>query len=180
MSSLSAKQAADLIGVSIKTLHRWEAAGKIHPTRTAGGHRRYQVADLLGHQGESALTLGYARVSHPSQKVVLERQVQVLQSYCTQQGWNFEILKDMGSGIDTRKRDELIRDGLQILNAGRSHVGRPTFQHVGQLVECSQVFFSTFSQDGQHMRVWIRLPIVAFSFASLLATCPADTDDRCW
>ena len=145
MSSLSAKQAADLIGVSIKTLHRWEAAGKIHPTRTAGGHRRYQVADLLGHQGDSALTLGYARVSHLNQKAALERQVIVLESYCTQQGWNFEIIKDLGSGIDTRKRG--LKQLLKLIAAGE--VERLVLTHKDRLLRFgSDLVFSLCEQFG--------------------------------
>jgi excisionase family DNA binding protein len=37
--------AARLIGVSVDTLRRWEKAGKITSTRTAGGHRRYDLAE---------------------------------------------------------------------------------------------------------------------------------------
>jgi putative resolvase len=33
--------AADVLGVSIATLRRWEAAGKLAAEHTAGGHRRY-------------------------------------------------------------------------------------------------------------------------------------------
>ncbi|MCL2937086.1 MAG: MerR family DNA-binding transcriptional regulator [Trichodesmium sp. MAG_R02] len=29
---------ADLAGVSVKTLHRWDSSGKLKPLRTIGGH----------------------------------------------------------------------------------------------------------------------------------------------
>ena len=32
---------ADLAGVSVKTLHRWDSSGKLKPLRTIGGHRYY-------------------------------------------------------------------------------------------------------------------------------------------
>ncbi|MDJ0599758.1 MAG: MerR family transcriptional regulator [Crocosphaera sp.] len=32
---------ADLAGVSVKTLHRWDSSGKLKPLRTVGGHRYY-------------------------------------------------------------------------------------------------------------------------------------------
>lgn len=48
MSRISISEAAQLLGVSIRTLYRWEEKGKIQPLRTEGGHRRYEVADLLG------------------------------------------------------------------------------------------------------------------------------------
>jgi excisionase family DNA binding protein len=37
-------EAADVLGVSIATLRRWEAAGKLAAEHTAGGHRRDDVA----------------------------------------------------------------------------------------------------------------------------------------
>jgi excisionase family DNA binding protein len=44
---LSIKEAAELLGVSAKTLRRWESAGKLIPERTDGGHRRYLKAELV-------------------------------------------------------------------------------------------------------------------------------------
>ena len=32
---------ADLAGVSVKTLHRWDSSGKLKPLRTIEGHRYY-------------------------------------------------------------------------------------------------------------------------------------------
>jgi putative resolvase len=37
-------EAADVLGVSIATLRRWEAAGKLAAEHTVGGHRRDDVA----------------------------------------------------------------------------------------------------------------------------------------
>ncbi|MEG4944986.1 IS607 family transposase [Microcoleus sp. F4-D5] len=104
MSSLSPLQAAELLGVTVKTLHRWEADGKIKSTRTVGGHRRYDIADLIGNKTGSELTVGYARVSSHDQKDDLKRQVLVLESYCAQHGWEFEIIQDLGSGMNYKKK----------------------------------------------------------------------------
>jgi DNA-binding transcriptional MerR regulator len=41
-------KAAKELGVSRDTLRRWEKAGKIIVERTPKGHRRYQLARLLG------------------------------------------------------------------------------------------------------------------------------------
>jgi predicted site-specific integrase-resolvase len=81
-----------------------EDQGKIKPIRTAGGHRRYDVSELLGSQTNASLTLGYARVSSHDQKQDLERQILVLETYCAKQGWNFEIIQDLGSGMNYKKR----------------------------------------------------------------------------
>jgi excisionase family DNA binding protein len=104
MSRISISEASKLLGVSIRTLQRWEVKGKIKAFRTEGGHRRYEVGDLLGVKNDASLTVGYARVSSHDQKEDLNRQVIVLESYCARQGWNFEIIKDLGSGLNYRKK----------------------------------------------------------------------------
>ncbi|MCG5517253.1 MerR family transcriptional regulator, partial [Ectothiorhodospira sp. 9100] len=38
---VSIGEAAKALGVSITTLRRWEASGRLVPEHTAGGHRRY-------------------------------------------------------------------------------------------------------------------------------------------
>ena len=44
---LNITEASELLGVSTKTLRRWEKDGKISPFRTPGGHRRYDKEQLL-------------------------------------------------------------------------------------------------------------------------------------
>ena len=48
MSKLSISEAAKLKGVSTSTLRRWETEGILIPERTANGHRRYDLNQLLG------------------------------------------------------------------------------------------------------------------------------------
>jgi len=104
MSSLTPKQAADLLGVTVRTLHRWEVDGKLKPFRTEGGHRRYSVSDLLDTKSDSSLTIGYARVSSHDQKEDLKRQKLVLETYIGKQGWNGEVITDLGSGMNYKKK----------------------------------------------------------------------------
>ena len=59
MSKVSIAQAAKIKGVSISTLRRWEAEGKLIPERTPNGHRRYDLADLTGVSLSDSLTVGY-------------------------------------------------------------------------------------------------------------------------
>jgi putative resolvase len=104
MSSLTPQEAATLLGVTVRTLHRWELDGKIRSTRTAGGHRRYDITDLISNKSDSQLTVGYARVSSHDQKNDLTRQVLVLESYCAKHGWGFEVIQDLGSGMNYKKK----------------------------------------------------------------------------
>jgi putative resolvase len=104
MSSLTPQEAGTLLGVTVRTLHRWELDGKIKSTRTAGGHRRYDIADLISNRSDTQLTVGYARVSSHDQKADLTRQIIVLESYCAKHGWGFEIIQDLGSGMNYKKK----------------------------------------------------------------------------
>jgi putative resolvase len=104
MSSLTPQEAATLLGVTVRTLHRWELDGKIKPTRTAGGHRRYNIADLISNKSGSQLTVSYARVSSHDQRDDLKRQILVLESYCAKHGWASEVIQDLGSGMNYKKK----------------------------------------------------------------------------
>lgn len=50
------------------------------------------------------LTICYARVSSQDQKGDLKRQELVLESYCASKGFNFEIISDLGSGLNYKKK----------------------------------------------------------------------------
>lgn len=86
MSKLSISEAAKLKGVSASTLRRWEAEGVLIPERTPSCHRRYDLSQLLGIKSELSFTVAYARVSSYDQKADLERQKQVLELFCAQNG----------------------------------------------------------------------------------------------
>lgn len=48
---------------------------------------------------------GYCRVSSNKQKDDLERQIENMKLYLTAQGKPFEIISDIGSGINYKKKD---------------------------------------------------------------------------
>ena len=101
---ISINEASQLLGITPKTLRLWEKEGKITSVRTQGGHRRYLVADLLGSKQEKPLTVAYARVSSYDQKEDLKRQELVLESYCASHGYNFEVITDLGNGMNYKKK----------------------------------------------------------------------------
>jgi len=72
---ITIREASDLLGVSIKTLRRWEQQGKIVSIRTRGGHRRFRPEDLLQSGQATPLIIGYARVNRPEQKPQLDTQM---------------------------------------------------------------------------------------------------------
>ena len=104
---VSIGKAAKILGVSKETLRRWESSGKIVSERTAKGHRRYNEYNLRGlteNKTKNNLTIGYARVSSHDQKKDLIRQVDLLESYSAAKGWHYEIIQDLGSGLNYNKK----------------------------------------------------------------------------
>ena len=132
---LTISEASKLLGVAKSTLRRWEEEGKLIPdVRTKGGQRRYKLSSLLPemkHKNSyNRKTITYARVSSYDQKDDLERQKQVLEMYCASNGWDFEIISDLGNGINYNKK------GLKTLinSIIDGEVGRLVITHKDRLL----------------------------------------------
>lgn len=93
---------AKLLGVTCKTLSRWEADGKIEAVKTEGGQRRYvyREVDQKILQKEGKKKVIYARVSSRKQQGDLERQVALLKHKYPAH----EVITDIGSGINFKRR----------------------------------------------------------------------------
>jgi excisionase family DNA binding protein len=107
---VSIGKASKILGVSEITLRRWDSEGRLPSIKTEGGHRRYDISKLkpeIVHKFDFAnnrKTIAYARVSSHDQKNDLERQKQVLELFCSKNGWSFEIISDLGSGMNYHKK----------------------------------------------------------------------------
>src|SRR5712671_1700895 len=89
---LSAGEAARALGVSVKTIQRWDKAGLLPVIRTATNQRRIPVATihhLLKAQGTSLRCAIYARVGSRKQEHEgnLTRQVERLQQVAGDRGY---------------------------------------------------------------------------------------------
>lgn len=108
---LSVGQAAEVLGLSVSTLHRWEREGKFAACyRTEGDHRRYSLERLereilkKNAPDASRKAVAYARVSSHDQKNDLTRQEKRLSKHCKDNNIDFELISDLGSGINYNKK----------------------------------------------------------------------------
>ena len=107
---LSIGKFAKSLGVSIQTLRNWDKEGKLKPTYVTENGYRYYSEDLLNKFRNiknvnkiKKKNILYARVSTKSQKDDLDRQVDNLKQYAYSKGYSFEIITDIGSGINYKK-----------------------------------------------------------------------------
>ena len=110
---ISIGQAAKLLGVHVQTLRNWERTGKLKPDSISpGGTRRYNQDKILQITGkelpeiekDERISIAYARVSFHDQKTDLQRQAQVLELYCAEHGYKYELITDLGSGMNYYKK----------------------------------------------------------------------------
>lgn len=105
---LTTKEAANILGVSTSTLRRWERENRLIPDeRTEGNQRRYLLSSIrpdFRRDGGKRKTIAYARVSSQDQKKDLQKQKQALELFCASNGWNFELMSDLGSGMNYYKK----------------------------------------------------------------------------
>ncbi len=122
---ISIGKAAKALGVSISTLRRWEREGKIKPVprRNDVEHRRYDLSkikpELVRKFSDNQKTIAYARVSSRDQSSDLKRQMELLELYCASQGWTYEIMSDLGSGMNYYKKG--LKRLLNEILAGNVH-----------------------------------------------------------
>jgi len=105
MALVKIGKAAELLGVEVATLRKWEASGELVPDRkSAGGTRYYDVGKIMGLGNEDMPTIGYARVSSHDQKADLARQAELVEAFCAAKGWRHEVISDLGSGLNYKKK----------------------------------------------------------------------------
>ncbi len=131
---LSIGEALKILGVSVGTLRRWEKEGRIASVSTEGGHRRFDISAIQKVEPKTLandkLTVCYARVSSHDQAEDLKRQKEVLELYAASKGWTFEIISDLGSGMNYSKKG--LRQLLSMILDGK--IGRLVITHKDRLL----------------------------------------------
>jgi len=120
---MTPKKASEIIGVHFQTLRNWEKEGKIEAIRTPGKKRYYNVKKFLKQYRNEEIekpieklkekrNICYCRVSSESQKNDLENQIK----YMKEKYPSFEILSDIGSGINFKRRNLKVIINLGLKN----------------------------------------------------------------
>lgn len=108
---LSPKEAGKLLGVSTKTIQRWDEKGLIKVVRTPTGRRRIpysEIQRILKERINDRRAVIYGRVSSQKQDKDgnLERQVERLLKWAKENNYEVvKVFKDIGSGINDNRKN---------------------------------------------------------------------------
>ena len=109
MKYYSAKTVTQILGVTAQTLRNWYKDGKLKPAYTKSNvYRYYSEEDVLSYTKErdrkkERKLVGYVRVTSKKQENDLKRQKENLEEYLKQTNQEYEIISDIGSGINYNK-----------------------------------------------------------------------------
>ena len=109
MKYYSSKKVTEILGVTAQTLRNWDKEGKLKPSYVkSNGYRYYSEDSILSYTQERKTkknlnVIGYARVSSKKQSDDLERQVNNIKTYLDSKYTDYEIITDIGSGINYTK-----------------------------------------------------------------------------
>ena len=169
MSYLSISKFAKLIGVTPQCLRNWDKSGLLKPHHTTESGYRYYTQEqanaylkIQTRTTDEPITIGYCRVSSNKQKDDLERQKENVKTYLTAQGKPFEIISDVGSGINYGKKGlqellQRIMDGevgkVVILYKDRLlRFGLELIEYIASLKDCKiEIIDNTEKTDQQEL-----------------------------
>ena len=121
------KDFAELVGVSVKTLQRWDRDGILKANRTPTNRRYYtydQYLQFRGIQTENDIrdVVIYARVSTRNQKDDLKNQVEFLKQFCNSKGMIVsQCIEEFGSGLNYNRKkwnkllEEVMENKIKII-----------------------------------------------------------------
>ena len=147
---MSTGKAAKLLGVSVKTLQRWEREGRLIPiARTDSNRRLYTEAQLHEFIGlrnarsEPTRLVAYCRVSSAAQKPDLANQREVLEAFVVAKGLaNVEFVQEIGGGLNFKRKQFLaLMDAI-----GRREIKTLILAHRDRLTRFGFEWFEHFAK----------------------------------
>lgn len=141
---------AKIVGVSVKTLQRWDNQGKLPARRTPSNYRYYTDDDLRIALGEKPLpktrqVVVYCRVSSTNQRPELKNQIKAMEEFANNCGYCVsKTISEIGGGLNFKRKKfiEMIVSMLKgeievIIVAHKDRMCRFAFDFVEQLAKYS-------------------------------------------
>ena len=156
---------AKRVGVSVKTLQKWDRIGVLPAKRTITNRRYYTDEDLgialrLPRVQKERRTVAYCRVSSQAQKPDLANQRRVLEEFCKQRQIQVdEWMMEIGGGLNFQRKEFLrlvdaMLDGQveRVVLAHQDRLARfgyPLLVHLCQTHRCELVVMDTEALSAQ-------------------------------
>jgi putative resolvase len=140
---------AKKLGVTVKTLQRWDNSGKLPAKRTVSNYRYYTDEDLRIAQGLQPLdsnkkVVVYCRVSSNNQKLELLNQINAIEVFCRAKGLSIdELVREIGGGLNFKRQKflniifSIIKGEIKVLVvAHKDRLCRFAFDLIEELAVC--------------------------------------------
>jgi excisionase family DNA binding protein len=114
---LSLKEASELLGIHFTTLRKWSDDGVIRVFRTAGGHRRFSVADL-----RHFLETRASRGSPPDSEALVDAAVGQVRAEIEKMRHEHGV---WAQSLSTEERDMTRQRGRQLFSLAIAYVVKP-------------------------------------------------------
>lgn len=160
---ISIGEAAKILNCCVGTMRNYDDILK--PVR-GKRNRLYREEDIIAfrdtgkvpsNQTENRITIGYSRVSSHDQKKDLETQAQLVQTFCSAKGWEFELYSDIASGLNFNRRGfnhivSLIQQNKveNVVVTYQDRLIRFGFELFKQLCDANNTNIITINQNQEH------------------------------
>lgn len=149
-SRLTITEAAKRLGVTSKTLQRWDREGKLTPdSRSVTNRRLYSEAQIarfagLAVKSEPTRIVAYCRVSSAAQKPDLANQVRVLEEFAVARGLaNVEFISEIGGGLNFQRKKFL----ALMSDIGRHQIKTLVLAHRDRLTRFGFEWFEHYAKE---------------------------------
>ncbi len=148
-----------MVGVSTRTLQRWDYTGRLVADRTPSNRRQYtdkhlaQVRGTGRHQTERQIVV-YCRVSSAGQKADLGNQRQMLEQFCAARGLAVdEWIEEVGGGLNFKRKqfleiiDRIVAGNIATLVIAHqdrlARFGYGLIEHLCEVGNCELIVMNT-------------------------------------
>lgn len=176
MATYSIGKFSKLIGVSVRTLQRWDRTGRLVADRTASNRRQYTDKHLLqvgrkAHNKAEPKCIVYCRVSSQAQKPDLKNQRHMLEQFCVARGLAVdEWIEEIGGGMNFKRKkflslvDRIITQEVGVLVIAHkdrlTRFGFELIEHLCEMAGCELLVMNTESLSPEQEMVEDLMTIV--------------------